>query len=100
MDEPDEEFDDMKRTPSKTKNEFRACPKCFARFGEVDELREQVQRLYNDEDVARNYDKSRELERARCVQIIEDHVPHDGYCSMNNCTGCQIIDELKARINA
>ncbi len=37
--------------------------------------------------------------RARVVEIIEDKVPHDGYCAMGDCTGCQIIGELLEAIN-
>jgi hypothetical protein len=43
--------------------------------------------------------RCRAIERARIERIIEANVPHDGHCAMNDCTGCQIVYELKEAIN-
>ena len=43
-------------------------------------------------------DRAARVERDRIVAIIEANVPHDGYCSMDDCTGCEIVDRLKRLI--
>ena len=43
-------------------------------------------------------DSAARVERDRIVAIIEANVPHDGYCSMDDCTGCEIVDRLKRLI--
>lgn len=39
-------------------------------------------------------------ERDRAIAIIEDNVPHNGYCSMNDCDGCDLINKLLELIRA
>lgn len=51
-----------------------------------------------DECQCSAYDKGVEETRTHIKGIIQDNVPHDGYCSMDDCNGCRLVDELLRKI--
>jgi hypothetical protein len=87
---PTEPVDDF---PVKTDEPCPVCPNPLAlhtHSGTLDCLRKAGRQRAEGEKAATD----------RALTIIRANVPHDGYCSMDDCTGCQIVYELTKLIEA
>lgn len=98
MDEPEAcSPDDYETGPERVRDALRA--NLAGRVVDVDAVLESTTNL-DDASVhyQQGWDAGHADERARIVALIEAHVPHDGHCSMDDCTGCETVAALKAAI--